>query len=66
MTFKEGDRVRRSDADSSPIPSYRDMRGTVEGLDGTWVKVLWDCDLHCSKSIRTSRHRPEDLALEDA
>lgn len=64
--IKEGDRVKRADADDPrSIPAYRDMRGTVVGFAGDYVLVDWDCDANMTRSLRTSRHRAQDLALAE-
>lgn len=59
--FQAGDRVKRSDADTSEIPAYRNMRGTVMSMNEPetfpgvirnrqLIVVKWDCDGRLSSS----------------
>lgn len=63
--FKVGDRVKRSDADETSIPAYRDMRGAIvaiaessvlPGMTRSWCVacVEWDCDRGLSPMGRRS------------
>jgi len=67
--FEVGDRVMRSDVTEDSIPSYRNMRGAVEGFDWTYVLVQWDDDKpKCCEDIShcgPTRHQPEAIKLAD-
>jgi len=67
--MKIGDRVKRSDAENHvSIPSYRDMRGEVEGFTNVrgvdYIVVMWDYDLECAEPTPTLQ-RPEWITLAD-
>lgn len=58
LKFAEGDRVKRADADTSNVPAYCTMEGTVVGFVWTRVLVKWDMD-----GGKVSSHLREDLRL---
>lgn len=66
--FNIGDKVKRSDADNSSVPAYKNMRGTVvdnssvvPGLAGLFISVQWDID----PKNKPTPQKPEWLKLAD-